>query len=100
MEVIPTKDALLALDIVAASLETGVGPNIAMNDNKDFVRISLLYKLSGINGIFSNLILDSLLSEGRRNMYSRQPYHVRLVAAQEERSLMFHDHSSELQEEE
>ena len=88
LDVIPTKDARLALDIMASTLERGVGSDITMNNSKSYVRMKALYTMNGVQGKFSELVLQVLRQEGKRQMYERQPYHVRLMAANPEDSLL------------
>lgn len=76
--IIPKKDALLALDLVSASQSIHLQPGIALSDSDSFLRLQSLYTFHGIDNQFSQLVLQSLLSEGTRQMMMRQPIHTRI----------------------
>jgi len=86
---IPKNEALLALDLVAASIARE-DASIALNESPAFVRLDTVYRLHGIDGKFSRTIREMLLDEGRRKVFTRQKLHVRMAACENVREPVIH----------
>ena len=78
---IPHKDALLALDLVSASLQDSLDVGITLSNTPDYLRLRNLFLFNKISGPFAQLALKASLDEGiRQNMVS-QPIHVRNMSS-------------------
>lgn len=84
---IPTQEAILALDLAAALSRNGESQSVALNDSPLHQRIKTLFVLNQVKGKFASTVLDLALDEGKRQMYSRQPYYVRSAATRNESDL-------------
>ena len=93
--IIPRKEAILALDLVSASLLNNVDEGIALSNTDTYLRIKTLYNFNSINSRFAQLVLESSKAEGLRQMFMRQPTHVRFQSTRSEsESLLHHDTTS------
>jgi len=90
--IIPTKDALLALDLVAASLQHSEDTGITLCNTDTYLRLKNVYQFHGISGIFAKRALTASKDEGKRQMMTKQPVHVRYMASSSpDFSLLRHD---------
>jgi len=78
--VLPTQDAILALDLVGASLASSIPQGVALTDTDAHVRLTAMFRFNGIDGPFAQMVLDTALAHGQRAMFQRQPVHVRFAA--------------------
>ena len=62
--IIPRKEAILALDLVSASLLNNVDEGIALSNTDTYLRIKTLYNFNSINSRFAQLVLRLLQSRG------------------------------------
>jgi len=94
--IIPRKEAILALDLVSASLLDNVDEGIALSNTDTYLRIKTLYHFNSINSKFADLVLQSAKAEGLRQMFTRQPTHVRFQSTRSEsESLLHHESTNE-----
>ena len=88
---IPHKDALLALDLVSASLQKSLDVGITLSNTSDYLRLRNIFKFNKISGPFASLCLTASLEEGMRKMYQSQPIHIRNMSSRnEDDSLLRH----------
>lgn len=78
---IPHKDALLALDLVSATLQSNLDVGITLSNTPDYLRLRNIFLFNKISGPFSQLALKSSLEEGIRQMMTSQPIHVRNMSS-------------------
>jgi len=97
MITIPTKEAILALDMVAAQVMTSEDEGIAMSNSGEYVKLRNLFKFHGISGKFSQMVLDAAKAEGRRKMFQRQPLHLRTMATKNSDELLTYQNQYEEQ---
>lgn len=84
MLTIPTQEARLALDMVAAQILNGQDEGVTLSNNGDYVRLSNLFTFHGITGPASEMILKAAKTEGKRQMMERQALHVRIMSTLDE----------------
>jgi len=84
MLTIPTQEARLALDMVAAQIMTGQDEGVALSNNGDYVRLQNLFTFHSITGPASAMILEAAKTEGKRQMMERQALHVRILSTMDE----------------
>ena len=92
--IIPRKEAILALDLVSASLLDNVDEGIALSNTDTYLRIKTLYHFNSINSKFADLVLQSAKAEGLRQMFMRQPTHVRFQSTRSESESLLHHETS------
>ena len=78
---IPHKDALLALDLVSASLQSSLDIGITLSNTADYLRLKNIFTFNRISGPFAALALQASLDEGMRQMFTKQPIHVRNMSS-------------------
>jgi hypothetical protein len=77
--VIPTQDAIIALDLAASSIMRGEDEGVALSDTSDYIRLSNVFQFHRITGPFSRMVLNAAKKEGKRQAMKRQPIHVRMM---------------------
>ena len=99
--IIPRKEAVLALDLVSASLSIDLPSGIALSDTDSYLRLSTLFSFHQIQGPFSSLILQAAHNEGTRRMMMKQKLHSRIQATKDpSKSLLEWDASQPTTEDE
>lgn len=89
---IPHKDALLALDLVSASLQNSLDVGITLSNTPDYLRLKNIFTFNNISGPFANLCLNASLQEGMRKMFQNQPIHVRNMSSKtNDDSILIHN---------
>jgi hypothetical protein len=83
---IPRKDAILALDLVASSVQNGLDEGISLSNNNSYLRLKNLYTFNGVKSRFADKVLQASLDEGKRQMMTRQPTHIRFMSTKEKDS--------------
>ena len=83
MLTIPTKEAILALDMVAAHLMTNEDEGVAMSNSSEYVKLKNLFQFHNIAGPFSKMVLNAAKEEGKRQMFQMQKLHLRTMATKD-----------------
>ena len=79
---IPTDEAIAALDLAASFTMQEEESEIALNNTSDYNRLHAFFSMNMIDGPFSRMILSLSAREGRRQMFMRQPLHLRYMSTQ------------------
>jgi hypothetical protein len=83
MMTIPTKEAILALDMVAAHLMNNEDDGVTMSNSGEYVKLKNLFQFHNIAGPFSKMVLNAAKDEGKRQMFQSQPLHLRTMASKD-----------------
>lgn len=79
--VIPQKDAIIALDLASASINTQLDEGITLTDTDSYLKLKTFYSLFQINSRFAELVLESAKAEGIRRTMMKQSLHVRHLSS-------------------
>ena len=79
--IIPVNEGVLALDLVSASLNNDVDKGVALSNTDSHLRLKTVFAFAQITGRFSQMVLAASLAEGQRQMFMRQPIHVRVQSS-------------------
>ena len=79
--IIPVNEGVLALDLVSASLNSNVDKGVALSNTDSHLRLKTVFGFAQIDGPFAQMVLAASLAEGQRQMFMRQPIHVRVQSS-------------------
>lgn len=79
--VIPQKDAIIALDLASASINTQLDEGITLTDTDSYLKLKTFYTLFKIESRFAELVLESAKAEGIRRTMMKQSLHVRHLSS-------------------
>ncbi len=66
---------------MSASLNSNVDKGVALSNTDSHLRLKSVFAFSQIDGPFSQMVLDASLAEGQRQMFMKQPIHVRVQSS-------------------
>ena len=84
--VIPQKDAIIALDLASASINSNLDEGITLTDTDSYLKLKTFYTLFKIESKFASLVLESAKAEGIRRTMMKQSLHIRHLSSNQNQS--------------